>query len=65
MSELIISMFIGFIIGYVVSHKSDKEVSDLMDTIERNQKETDITIKHYKKLCKTLAEENSEFRRKL
>ena len=64
MFELMFALFVGFLFGYAIAHTTDKEVSDLKEVIDRNQKTTDDTIAYYKKLCKILSEENAEFRRK-
>lgn len=61
--ELLICFFIGFIVGALSNrNKDDKEQKMLYDRQNKAQEEA---IQYYKRLCKTLADENAEFRRKL
>ena len=58
--------FLGLFLGYGIgqTRKADNIPKDLEKcTIERNQQE--INIAYYKKLTKTLVEENKELRNKI
>jgi hypothetical protein len=57
---------LGVVLGFVAmwNHKGDNIPEDLEKcTVERSQQEQDIA--YYKKLTKTLVEENKELRRKI
>jgi hypothetical protein len=53
---------IGFALGYAISKNTTTVVESDMSKQQRLDFEDKIA--YYKKLCKTLADENAEFRRK-
>ena len=57
MIDILIAFFGGIITGYFL--RKDREVKEI--DIQKHLDE----IAYYKKLCRTLAEENAEFRRRL
>ena len=60
--EYLIVFALGYIVGYIsFRHKDDKEQQRIYEERYLQHQEE---IAYYKKLTKTLAEENSEFRRK-
>jgi hypothetical protein len=57
---------IGFILGFGIakSNNAPVESSALEEELKEKNKKLIEDIAYYKKLCKTISEENVEFRRK-
>jgi hypothetical protein len=61
MFELICALAIGLILGFSLKKEQQPPLTTILENqVEHLEKELD----YYKKLCQTLADENSEFRRK-
>ena len=60
MIEIIISLIIGTILGYVIRGEQKTTDDSAQATIDKLNED----VIYYKKLTKTLADENMEFRRK-
>ena len=58
----ILALFAGFILG---RFSAPKEITPEEERCDFLKAQLEKDIAYYKKLCKTLAEENTEFRRKL
>jgi hypothetical protein len=57
---------IGFILGFGIakSNSTPAEPSNLEEELREKNNQLVEDISYYKKLCKTISEENAEFRRK-
>ena len=60
--ELFITFFIGFIVGALLNRSQEDRAQKQI--YEDRYAKFDEDLHYYKKLCKTLADENAEFRRK-
>jgi uncharacterized membrane-anchored protein YhcB (DUF1043 family) len=61
MIEIIVSLIIGIVLGYIIRGEQKPVDNTLQPTIDK----LNADVIYYKKLTKELAEENMEFRRKL
>lgn len=62
MIDILIAFGIGIVLGYLLKKEQQPPVDSILQNQVLHYQEQ---IAYYKKLCKTLADENSEFRRKL
>jgi hypothetical protein len=61
----IVFAIIGFILGFVLAKSKTSEPSTTEEHLREENKRLTEDVSYYKKLCKSISEENAEFRRKL
>jgi len=60
----IIFAFVGFMLGFGLAKSKTAEPSKTEDHLKEENNRLKEDIAYYKKLCKSISEENAEFRRK-
>lgn len=65
LETLFFGILIGGAIGYTISPKRTDDWYEIHDMMKENRRKYEKDLAYYKKLTRTLVEENAEFRRKI
>ena len=60
---VIFGFFLGFLVGNYERGNGWEESHDMYERFKKEKFKHEEDLRYYKKLCKTLADENAEFRR--
>ena len=61
---IVYSFMFGLLIGFLIFRHRGEDTTELSKRLKITHQQHEKELKYYKKLCQTLADENTEFRRK-